>query len=111
MRTHTGAVSSAAAMPSTSTGPIRLGLALVLSLGAALSLGITHFAYSLLLPPDDLGWTRVLAGAFNNSNAAGAQAKCSGQSGLTSPLARAMPVTLTSRPAPTYVLHRISPCL
>ncbi len=47
--------------------------ALVLSLGAALSLGITRFAYGLLLPPmrDDLGWTYALAGALNTSNAAG----------------------------------------
>ncbi len=47
--------------------------ALVLSLGAAVSLGITRFAYGLLLPPmrDDLGWSYALAGAMNTSNAAG----------------------------------------
>ena len=50
-----------------------LRLALALSLGAAVSLGITRFAYGLLLPPmrDDLGWTYALAGAMNTSNAAG----------------------------------------
>ncbi len=48
-------------------------IALVLSLGAAVSLGITRFAYGLLLPPmrDDLGWSYALAGAMNTSNAAG----------------------------------------
>ncbi|MEP6970891.1 MAG: YbfB/YjiJ family MFS transporter [Betaproteobacteria bacterium] len=48
-------------------------MALVLSLGAAVSLGITRFAYGLLLPPmrDDLGWSYALAGAMNTSNAAG----------------------------------------
>ncbi len=47
--------------------------AVVLSLGAAVSLGITRFAYGLLLPPmrDDLGWSYALAGAMNTSNAAG----------------------------------------
>lgn len=47
--------------------------ALVLSLGAAVSLGIARFAYGLLLPPmrDDLGWSYALAGAMNTSNAAG----------------------------------------
>jgi predicted MFS family arabinose efflux permease len=54
-------------------GASRIRLALVLSLGAAVSLGITRFAYGLLLPPmrDDLGWTYALAGAMNTSNAAG----------------------------------------
>ena len=42
-------------------------------MGAAVSLGITRFAYGLLLPPmrADLGWTYALAGAMNTSNAAG----------------------------------------
>ena len=50
-----------------------LRLALALSLGAALSLGITRFAYGLLLPPmrADLGWSYALAGAMNTSNATG----------------------------------------
>ncbi|WP_042422061.1 YbfB/YjiJ family MFS transporter [Comamonas granuli] len=50
-----------------------LWLALVLSLGAAVSLGITRFAYALLLPPmrADLGWSYTLAGAMNTFNALG----------------------------------------
>lgn len=50
-----------------------LRLALALSLGAAVSLGITRFAYGLLLPPmrEDLGWSYTLAGAMNTVNAAG----------------------------------------
>lgn len=48
-------------------------LALALSLGAAVSLGITRFAYGLLLPTmrDDLGWSYTLAGAMNTANALG----------------------------------------
>lgn len=48
-------------------------LALALSGGAALSLGITRFAYGLLLPPmrADLGWSYTLAGAMNTVNALG----------------------------------------
>ena len=50
-----------------------LRLALALSLGAAVSLGITRFAYGLLLPPmrEDLGWSYTLAGAMNTFNAVG----------------------------------------
>lgn len=50
-----------------------LWLALVLSLGAAVSLGITRFSYGLLLPPmrADLGWSYTLAGAMNTFNAVG----------------------------------------
>ena len=50
-----------------------LGLALALSLGAAVSLGVTRFAYGLLLPPmrDDLHWSYTLAGAMNTVNALG----------------------------------------
>ena len=48
-------------------------LALALSIGAALSLGITRFSYALLLPPmrADLGWSYTLAGAMNTVNALG----------------------------------------
>lgn len=47
--------------------------ALALSLGAAISLGISRFAYGLLLPPmrADLGWSYTLAGAMNTGNALG----------------------------------------
>jgi len=50
-----------------------MGLALALSLGAAVSLGITRFAYGLLLPVmrSDLGWSYTLAGAMNTANALG----------------------------------------
>lgn len=50
-----------------------VALALALSLGAAISLGITRFAYGLLLPPmrGDLGWSYTLAGAMNTVNALG----------------------------------------
>lgn len=50
-----------------------LRLAVALSLGAAVSLGITRFAYGLLLPPmrEDLGWSYTLAGALNTANAVG----------------------------------------
>ncbi|MEJ7139417.1 YbfB/YjiJ family MFS transporter [Comamonadaceae bacterium SL12-8] len=46
---------------------------MTLSLGAAVSLGITRFAYSLLLPPmrADLGWSYTVAGAMNTANALG----------------------------------------
>lgn len=48
-------------------------LALTLSLGAAVSLGITRFAYGLLLPAmrADLGWSYALAGGMNTANALG----------------------------------------
>jgi len=48
-------------------------VALVLSLAAAVSLGITRFAYGMLLPPmrADLGWTYTVAGAMNTANAVG----------------------------------------
>ncbi|MGJ7603959.1 YbfB/YjiJ family MFS transporter [Variovorax sp. LT1R20] len=58
-----------------STAPARptLRLAFALSMGAAVSLGITRFAYALLLPPmrDDLGWSYALAGGMNTANAVG----------------------------------------
>ena len=48
-------------------------VALALSLGAAVSLGITRFAYGLLLPPmrADLGWSYAVAGGMNTANALG----------------------------------------
>ena len=59
----------------TASPPLRLLLpiALALSLGPAVSLGITRFAYGLLLPVmrDDLGWSYTLAGGMNTANAAG----------------------------------------
>ena len=54
-------------LPPPDTTPY-LRLALALSLGAAVSLGITRFAYGLLLPPmrDDLGWSFTLAGGMKD---------------------------------------------
>src|SRR3954467_13670339 len=48
-------------------------LALALSFGAAVSLGITRFSYALLLPPmrADLQWSYTLAGGMNTANALG----------------------------------------
>jgi len=48
-------------------------LALALSLGAAVSLGITRFSYGLLLPAmrADLNWSYALSGAMNTANALG----------------------------------------
>src|SRR5262249_2672582 len=47
--------------------------ALGLSIGAAVALGFSRFAYGLLLPPmrADLGWTFAQAGALNTANGAG----------------------------------------
>lgn len=61
------------------SGPQSLALrrpfltALALSLGAAISLGLTRFSYALLLPPmrADLDWTYLLSGAMNTGNALG----------------------------------------
>ena len=63
-------VSPTPALPS---GHRALWLALALSLGAAVSLGVTRFAYGLLLPPmrADLGWSYALAGLMNTANAMG----------------------------------------
>ena len=60
------------AMPTSTPLPL-MRLALALSLGAAVSLGVTRFAYGLLLPPmrDDLGWSYTLAGTMNTVNAVG----------------------------------------
>mgnify|MGYP003641542730 CR=1 FL=1 len=74
MRRHTRAMLSGPDPISSPAAPdTALRLALVLSLGAAISLGITRFAYGLLLPPmrDDLGWSYALAGGMNTANAAG----------------------------------------
>lgn len=64
-------------MSTTLTSPVSaqptLRLAFALSMGAAVSLGITRFAYGLLLPPmrADLGWSYALAGGMNTANAVG----------------------------------------
>jgi predicted MFS family arabinose efflux permease len=50
-----------------------LGLAAALSLATAVALGVTRFAYALLLPAmrSDLQWSYTLAGAMNTANAIG----------------------------------------
>ena len=50
-----------------------LGLSVCISMAAAVSLGMTRFAYALLLPHmrDDLLWSYTLAGAMNTFNAVG----------------------------------------
>ena len=64
-------------MPSSAPPPAAvqqpIAVALALSLGAAVSLGITRFSYALLLPVmrDDLGWSYTLAGGMNTANALG----------------------------------------
>jgi predicted MFS family arabinose efflux permease len=67
------AISPAPTPPSPPALTQLLALAAALSLGAAVSLGITRFAYGLLLPPmrADLGWSYTLAGAMNTLNAVG----------------------------------------
>jgi predicted MFS family arabinose efflux permease len=47
--------------------------AFALSMGAAISLGISRFSYGLLLPPmrEDLQWSYLLAGGMNTGNAFG----------------------------------------
>lgn len=47
--------------------------AFALSLGAAVSLGLTRFSFALLLPPmrADLAWSYTLAGGMNTGNALG----------------------------------------
>ena len=49
--------------------------ALALSMGAAISLGLSRFSYALLLPPmrSDLGWTYLLSGSMNTGNAFGSR--------------------------------------
>jgi predicted MFS family arabinose efflux permease len=48
-------------------------IAVGLSIGAAVSLGFSRFAYALLLPPmrESLHWTYIQAGGLNTANAAG----------------------------------------
>jgi len=50
-----------------------LWLAVALSLGSAIALGLARFAYALLLPAMklDLGWSFAQAGAMNTANALG----------------------------------------
>ena len=72
-RPGTGATST---YPDRDRDPDRIAawrLAICLSLGSAIALGLARFSYALLLPPmkADLGWTFAQAGALNTANAAG----------------------------------------
>ena len=60
-------------MPDHRANTAPFAIALALSLGAAISLGMSRFSYALLLAPmrADLGWTYLLAGAMNTANALG----------------------------------------
>ena len=57
----------------TKSGTPSFLIALGLSLGATISLGMSRFSYALLLPPmrEDLGWSYLLAGSMNTANALG----------------------------------------
>ena len=73
---HNRAMSSSqGALPSLKPPTLQqsIALAMVLALGAAVSLGVTRFSYGLLLPAmrADLGWSYTLAGAMNTVNALG----------------------------------------
>lgn len=48
-------------------------IAVGLSLGVSISLGMARFSFALLLPPmrDDLGWSYALSGGLNTANALG----------------------------------------
>ncbi|MEC4722618.1 YbfB/YjiJ family MFS transporter [Noviherbaspirillum sp. CPCC 100848] len=61
------------AAPTTLAERNPLLVALGISLGAAISLGLSRFSYALLLPPmrDDLAWSYLLAGGMNTANAFG----------------------------------------
>ena len=62
---------STLAIPARAPGPTRL--ILMLALSPTISLGISRFAYSLVLPDmrDTLGWSYSAAGFMNTVNAAG----------------------------------------
>src|SRR3954452_2607821 len=70
-----GPETAAVASATTSTGPLRRELLVVLGLaaGAMVALGFTRFAYALLLPPmrSELDWSFTAAGGMNTSNAIG----------------------------------------
>ena len=59
--------------PAQGSGHREAWIALGLSVGSAVSLGFSRFAYALLLPPmrDSLHWSYVEAGGLNTANAVG----------------------------------------
>ncbi|CAB3804605.1 hypothetical protein LMG28688_06025 [Paraburkholderia caffeinitolerans] len=68
-----GRIKPAPARREDSESPAPLWLAVRLSLGSAMALGLVRFSYALLLPAmkADLGWSFAEAGAMNTANAAG----------------------------------------
>lgn len=64
---------AAGAIMAATAAPSALALTAMLSLAAAVPLGITRFVYGLLLPPmrTDLNWSHTLTGAINTVNALG----------------------------------------
>ncbi|PWR21842.1 YbfB/YjiJ family MFS transporter [Zavarzinia compransoris] len=62
-----------AAVPGTAAFAHDLRLVLALAMASAIALGVSRFAYALILPDmrDDLGWSYALAGWLNASNAIG----------------------------------------
>jgi predicted MFS family arabinose efflux permease len=64
---------AASSSPSPAGNSRQILIAIGLSIGAAVSLGFSRFAYALLLPPmrQSLHWTYVQAGGMNTANAAG----------------------------------------
>ena len=74
VRPHNPTQAHAHSKPTLHTNSRQLtALALAIALGAAISLGITRFAYGLLLPSmrADMDWSYALAGAMNTANAMG----------------------------------------
>jgi predicted MFS family arabinose efflux permease len=70
--TPSGTHDAAARAAAPERGPT-LWLAVSLSMGSAIALGLARFSYALLLPPmkSDLGWSFAQAGAMNTANALG----------------------------------------
>jgi predicted MFS family arabinose efflux permease len=68
-----GRIEAASAHREDSESLAPLWLAVRLSLGSAIALGLARFSYALLLPAmkADLGWSFAQAGAMNTANAAG----------------------------------------
>lgn len=74
--THDAAPPRAVHDAATAGSPRRgraLWLAVCLSMGSAIALGLARFSYALLLPPmkADLGWSFAQSGAMNTANALG----------------------------------------
>lgn len=73
MSSHANSASNTLPGPASLAARRPFMTAFALSLGAAVSLGLTRFSYALLLPPmrADLDWSYFLSGAMNTGNALG----------------------------------------